>query len=78
MLLAGTAASKVGDAMTPALSIRNNVTENAMEHLKSVEERSALFLAETHTPARTSATKTPNPVKANAQHQTQFFAAPNV
>ena len=73
-----TVTSKDGDAMTPALRIQNNVTGNAMEHLKSVEEISALFLAETRTPARTSATKIPNPVKANAQHQTQFFAAPNV
>ena len=78
MLLVGTVTSKVGDAMTPALIIRNNVTGNAMEHLKSVEQRSALYLATTRTPARTSATITPNPVKANAQHQTQFFAAPNV
>ena len=64
--------------MTPALSIRNNVTGNAMEHLKSVEQRSALYLATTHTPVRTSATKIPNPVKANAQHQTQSCAALNV
>ena len=74
----GTVTLEHGDAMTPALSIRNNVTGNATEHLKSVEEISALYLAETRTPARTSATKTPSPVKANAQHQTQFFAALNV
>ena len=74
----GTVALEHGDAMTPALSLQNNVTGNAMEHLKSVEEKRAMYPAGTRTPARTSATKTPNPVKANAQHQTQSFVAPNV
>ena len=81
MLLAGTAASKVGDAMIPALSIRNNVTGNAMEHLKSVE-KSALCLGQGPPhgimSAGTSATRTPSPVKANVQHQTQSFVAQDV
>jgi len=73
-----TVALEHGDVMTLALSLQNNVTGNAMEHLKSVEVKCALYPVGTRTPAGTSATKTPNPVKANAQHQTQFFAAPNV
>ena len=68
-------------ALKPALNIRNNVTENATEPLKSVE-KSVLCLGQGpphgSMSAETSATRTPSPVKANAQHQTQFFAAPNV
>ena len=64
--------------LTPALSFRNNVTGNAMEHLKSVEEKRAKYLMAGRTTAGTSATQSPNPVKENAHHQTQSCAALNV
>ena len=79
MQLTGTVTSKVGDVISltlrPVLSIRNNVMGNAMEHLKSVDEKSALYLAQHTTPAGTSAMKTPNLVKGNAHHQTPSCAA---
>ena len=75
--------SKDGDviALEPALNILNNVTENATEHLKSVE---ISVLCPCQGPphgimsAGTNATKTPSPVKANARHQIQSSVATDV
>ena len=75
--------SKDGDviALEPALNILNNVTENATEHLKSVE---ISVLCPCQGPphgimsAETSATKTTSPVKETVRHQTQSSAATDV